>query len=483
MFLYIKTLMNGERMSNFTNPIIPNGVISNSLVSKDGKIGITKQGENGDCWLLSAINALNSTDKGKELISNMLEYHNNGNNQSGYTVVHLSMGDFKITDREVANARQSKKYASGDDDMIIFQLAAEKAIKSSGDNYAYDSDNTPEYVEDLVPNSDKSTIERGDLGKAAYIFGGNSATICKSDVIIKDGNAVWGKNGINEALQLYMSNPSNNIVMNASIKQGTNASLKDVQTGENINFIGNHQYSIESIDNNVVTLTNPKDSGKKLKISINDFKNTFTQIEYIDLDAQDNKRNYVSQEYTTDGKNKNFKFNYQDGTSAIKTYTNGKLNSMSKFDSNNKLVSTLFYQNGKPVNEIEYNADNTKKIHIFDKSGKNKVRCINVNANGEVTGVSKYNTTASKWEKTKINFNDFMALGRLKKINTNDKFHIKNNGSYEHVLSKLNQNGEIDSNSSVMLSNSEYERLNRSLLLQKENLTPSEIKSLLNINI
>ena len=60
--------------------------------SKDGKIGKTKQGLTGDCWVLSAINSVNSTQKGKELIKEALEYSENGTyvNLKGAGYIYIS---------------------------------------------------------------------------------------------------------------------------------------------------------------------------------------------------------------------------------------------------------------------------------------------------------------------------------------------------------------------------------------------------------
>ena len=80
----------------------------------------TEQGKVADCWLLSTVNSLNNTEVGKDLIKNMFEY------KDGEYVVHLYSGDYTITEDEmkIGKVRHSK----GDDDMLLIELAVEKAL-------------------------------------------------------------------------------------------------------------------------------------------------------------------------------------------------------------------------------------------------------------------------------------------------------------------------------------------------------------------
>ena len=89
--------------------------------SKDQTIKETQQHETGDCWLLSAVNALSYTEKGREAIKNALDY------KEGYTLVNLKgYGIVRVDDKEVQTTKGCNQYSSGDDDMIILELAVEK---------------------------------------------------------------------------------------------------------------------------------------------------------------------------------------------------------------------------------------------------------------------------------------------------------------------------------------------------------------------
>lgn len=92
----------------------------------------TFQGNQGDCWLLSDINALNRTDWGKNLIRNAIVPDTDGS--GGVTIKFpgslLPQKNFHITPQDIQDAKQSGHYSSGDDDMVAFELATEKVIKA-----------------------------------------------------------------------------------------------------------------------------------------------------------------------------------------------------------------------------------------------------------------------------------------------------------------------------------------------------------------
>ncbi len=97
-----------------------------STVNVNTYIGDEKQGQTGDCWLLTAINSLNMSENGRVLLSNAIT-----DNQDGtYTVDLKGTGKtYTVTNKEIMDAKNSNKYSSGDSDIILFELAYEKALK------------------------------------------------------------------------------------------------------------------------------------------------------------------------------------------------------------------------------------------------------------------------------------------------------------------------------------------------------------------
>lgn len=90
----------------------------------NGDIGYFQQGQTGDCWLLSGIYALSTTSWGKDIIKNSIKEDSFGN-----VTVLLRGTDqkkFIISKERLENAKNSSKYASGDPDVIVLELAVEE---------------------------------------------------------------------------------------------------------------------------------------------------------------------------------------------------------------------------------------------------------------------------------------------------------------------------------------------------------------------
>ena len=83
----------------------------------------------GDCLLLSDINALNQKDWGREVISDALIPDENGGVTVKFKNSPLKEKEIYLTAEEIDEARKSGNYAEGDDDMIAFELAAEKTFR------------------------------------------------------------------------------------------------------------------------------------------------------------------------------------------------------------------------------------------------------------------------------------------------------------------------------------------------------------------
>lgn len=85
----------------------------------------------GDCWLLSDINALSQTEWGRNAIYNAIIPDEDGS--GGVTIIFkgspLEQKEIHITAYQIEQARKSGNYSDGDDDMIAFELATEITFK------------------------------------------------------------------------------------------------------------------------------------------------------------------------------------------------------------------------------------------------------------------------------------------------------------------------------------------------------------------
>lgn len=103
--------------------------------SINGEIEDTKQGDAGDCWLLTHINGLRDTKWGKKLIKNAIKPDGAGGAVITFKGAKGEQKEFHISVNEIIKARESGIYSSGDDDMIAMELAVEKYLIKFGHLY------------------------------------------------------------------------------------------------------------------------------------------------------------------------------------------------------------------------------------------------------------------------------------------------------------------------------------------------------------
>ena len=222
----------------------------------------TEQGKVADCWLLSTVNSLNNTEIGKEFIKNMFEY------KDGESVVHLYSGDYTITDDElkIGKVRHSK----GDDDMLLIELAVEKALAEYNDGNL----NLPEAVitPQLGGDGTFSTLNLGSQDAAMYILFGGEATY--SQIENNDDE-------VNSVLSKFAGRGEKDFILTASIETGDKTAINsECDEGE---LKGHHAYSVLNVDDKCITVVNPEDSSIEYKITIDSFKKAFDSITYFDL--------------------------------------------------------------------------------------------------------------------------------------------------------------------------------------------------------
>ena len=222
----------------------------------------TEQGKVADCWLLSTVNSLNNTEVGKDIIKNMFEY------KDDEYVVHLYSGDYTITEDEmkIGKVRHSK----GDDDMLLIELAVEKALADYNDGNL----SLPEAVitPQLGGDGTFSTLNLGSQDAAIYILLGGTATYSQ----IKENDEE-----VNSVLAEFASRGHKDFLLTASIESGDKTAINS--EGEEIELKGHHAYSVLDVNNEYITVVNPEDSSNPYCITLDSFKNAFNTITYFDL--------------------------------------------------------------------------------------------------------------------------------------------------------------------------------------------------------
>ncbi|MBQ8475891.1 hypothetical protein IJ531_02400, partial [bacterium] len=307
--------------------------------TKDGKIGETNQRSTGDCWLLSGVNALSYTEAGRQAIKEALDYQPNGD-----TIVHLKgVGDYTITNAELEQIKAQQesgngKYSTGDDDMLILELAVEKVFEDMAKrNFIFSQDAPSEYESSYALNGDLNTngttINGGSSTELMYLLTGKKTEFLKT------------KDDMRKALDEF---DGKNTALGASIGSVSPA-IKDIN-GQTITLPGNHAYAIKNVEGDKVTIVNPWDSSKEIVISKETFLETFSGMSKCDMSNKNQNVNYIKypDEVDKDGN----KIYYSD-TYDFVSYSN------------------LFSEQIKPAKEcMVYDKDGTPKENaLIDENG------------------------------------------------------------------------------------------------------------------
>lgn len=286
---------------------------SENIIISNGKIDRLKQGNLGDCYLLSSLTALSSTDAGTQILKENIKRNSDGsftvtlpgaqivsedakaNNEKTYIT-----GSYKITKAEIIKAKKSGKYAKGDDDVVLYELAFERyrkeVIKTNKVNGNTNGNNV---LGEFQGNGTSSTPLRGGLcADAMFILTGKKVKGCY--VNSKTVEAV----PVNQ-IKVYSSEFDNSMVEDSIDKKEINKYLDRMQRdpnryaatialkldwGAKSNY-GYHAFQLKKVDGDNVILINPWNSQKEITMSREQFlKSNFS------FDVWDSKENGLIQD-------------------------------------------------------------------------------------------------------------------------------------------------------------------------------------------
>ncbi len=244
----------------------------------DGKIDASTQSEiTGDCWLLTGLNSLSYSEKGAEAIKDAMTFNKNGSVTITFKGVKAS---YTVSAQELARANNDSNYSKGDDDVLAFELAAEKLREDIASGKIHFSSNSPFYVGDTTSGeTGTKSIQGGYTEQLYYLLTG------KLSKTSNDPDEIEGY------LDKFQNNP-NVAAMACSIKgegdDRTCITVKDA-SGKDVQLYNAHAYAVKSVDDKTVTIVNPWDSTQEIVLS----RDTFSQIANVSYcDISDKSKDY-----------------------------------------------------------------------------------------------------------------------------------------------------------------------------------------------
>ncbi len=223
-----------------------------AMKTRDDKIGDTKQGDIGDCWLLSGVNSLSYSEKGREILSNALDY-----SDSGITVrFKEGLGEYFISNDELANA---SNYSSGDDDMKAIEVAIQKLLKDYKNGKI---ENIPDKLETFFKKGLETSIESNHPEFIAHLFSNPEFT--KKGVMLGPAADNYRERNMqtwNEVLDSFDS--SNSSLTFSCLSEGEAVDVN----GNKHHIYGPHAYAVKNVDADKVTIINPHDSAEEIVLT------------------------------------------------------------------------------------------------------------------------------------------------------------------------------------------------------------------------
>ncbi|NJM32057.1 MAG: hypothetical protein HC848_03170 [Limnobacter sp.] len=230
----------------------------------DGEVDGFSQGQKGDCWFLSAVLALSQTPEGRDIIDESIQAHPDGS----YTVTFRGAPDYPITisAKEYAEAKKQRAtpgepgWSTGDPDMLILELAAEKLVQAH-----------PE----ILPTGKTGTITRGGEPKDALFLLTGTPVIYQETGAVENTRAFFTRAFLLENEATLDTTP---VIFDAHVKW---PSPYPVEKGTL------HSFVLTDIDSEAGTVTfiNPWNSKQPITMDMDKFCNLvirFTPVAPLD---------------------------------------------------------------------------------------------------------------------------------------------------------------------------------------------------------
>lgn len=229
----------------------------------DEKVG---QGGTGDCWLLTGVLALNSTDIGKKIIKSSITSNADGSvtvNFKGVGVSYtISLDEIKKHDTDDI---KNDAYSNGDNDMLVLELAVEKLKKDIEAGKV-----TIEPNEKAWEGDRGGSIEGGFAQQMLYFLTGRTSSTYLMNGSFEKNIVPLSQNAIYEIFNNALDSGETALTFGLYYNEheGTcvdgNKFYIDLQDG-------GHALAITNLTKDTVTFVNPWDSTKEYTMTWAEF--------------------------------------------------------------------------------------------------------------------------------------------------------------------------------------------------------------------
>ena len=233
-----------------------------NLATLDGEFNSTsRQGRVGDCWLLAGVNSMLATDKGKEIINDLVKVDNDSQTAS---VTLPGVG--KTYDVSFKEIKANIENATGDMDMRAIEIAAEKyAMENTvGKEKKYDLNANYLFTAFDLLAPPKSKINEHIYGEKDVSKALNKIQKSKGDIAASTNARIFDKEDKEK--------------QNEAINKDLGAVIlkNDADNSEESVLIeSNHAYSITKVTSSHVYLINPWNSSETIRVDREPFEQRF----------------------------------------------------------------------------------------------------------------------------------------------------------------------------------------------------------------
>lgn len=249
---------------NTTNPSGVNGEIDEYV----------EQGGTGDCWLLTGVLALNSTEVGKNIIKSSITANADGSvtvNFKGVGVSYtISLDEIKKHDTDDI---KSDAYSNGDNDMLVLELAVEKLKNDIASGKV-----KLDVIEDSYEgyNGESGEIEGGFPQQLLYFLTGEES-------ITATAKYLRAPKAPSDHAQTFIPESYINKIFNEALENGNTAITFGLYDGTHSAKLtngkdyklplgrGGHALAVTNLTKDTVTFVNPWDSTKEYTMTWDEF--------------------------------------------------------------------------------------------------------------------------------------------------------------------------------------------------------------------